>query len=61
MHTLTTLLARVKRREPRNRPLRGRVIRRETLAEYSGQGRPTVLIQAITYQNGMNRVVKLRA
>ncbi len=61
MHTLTRLLARVKRRERHNRPLRGRVIRRETLAEYSGQGRPTVLLQAITYENGQNRVVRLRA
>lgn len=61
MQALNRLLARLKRRERRNRPLRGRVIRREVLAEYSGQGRPTLRVEAVTYATGANRIVRLRA
>ena len=61
MHIISTLLARMKRRAGRNRPLRGRVVRRETLAEYSGQGRATVRVEAVTYATGANRIVKVRA
>lgn len=61
MHAINRLLARLKRRERRNRPLRGRVVRRETLAEYGGQGRPAIKIEALTYATGANRIVRLRA
>lgn len=61
MQAIYRLLARVKRRERSNRPLRGRVVRREVLAEYSGQGRPAVRVEAVTYATGANRIVRVRA
>lgn len=62
MHTITAFLARVARRRRQNhRPLRGRVIRREVLAEYGSQGRPAVRVEALTYANGANRIVRIGA
>lgn len=61
MQAIDKLLARLKRRERRNRPRRGRVVRREILAEYGGQGRPAVRVEAVTYATGANRIVRVRA
>lgn len=59
MHALTRLLHRVTRRERRR--LRGRVVRRDTLAELGGQGRDRVLVQSITYEHGASRIARVRA
>lgn len=61
MQAITRLLHRVKRRERHRRPLRGRVIRRETLAEFSGQGRPAVHVQSLTYEDGSARIARTSA